>query len=95
MSNNNQRVVVSSQGVGFCGSLFIILLLLKVGVVDTIVVGWSWWWITSPLWAPICLVLSIIAIILVVMLVIFLGGLLIATIIGQCEKKKNSKQTKK
>ena len=71
MSDNNQKVVIGRKGIGFCGLLFIILLLLKVGVVETAVVGWSWWWITAPLWAPTCLVFGIIAVVLVVMLVIF------------------------
>lgn len=49
MSDNGQKIVVTKQGIGFCGVLFIILLLLKVGVVETAVMGWSWWWITLPL----------------------------------------------
>jgi hypothetical protein len=32
--------------------LFIILLILKL----THVVDWSWWWITSPLWATLLIV---------------------------------------
>jgi len=43
MSNNIQKVVVTKQGSGFCGLLFIILLLLKIGVVETAVMSWSWW----------------------------------------------------
>lgn len=91
MSDKNQEVVVSSQGIGFCGLLFIVLLLLKVGVVETAVVGWSWWWITAPLWAPMCLVFGIIAIVLIVMLVVFLGGMLIALIIDKYNKRKRNK----
>lgn len=34
---------------GLSGLLFIIFLILKL----TKVVGWSWWWVTSPLWLPI------------------------------------------
>jgi hypothetical protein len=32
--------------------LFIILLILKL----THVVDWSWWWVTSPLWATLLIV---------------------------------------
>ena len=32
-------------------SLFLVLLILKLCGV-TAVAGWSWWWITAPLWAP-------------------------------------------
>lgn len=39
------------------GLLFITFLVLKL----TKVIGWSWWWIASPLWIPI--VLSIIVIV--------------------------------
>lgn len=35
-------------GYGLGAVLFIVLLILKlVGVV-----GWSWWWVTAPLWIP-------------------------------------------
>ncbi len=30
--------------------LFIVFLTLKLGVGDTDVQGWSWWWVTAPLW---------------------------------------------
>ena len=46
-----------SGGIGFVGVLFITFLVLKlIKVID-----WSWWWITSPLWIP----LSIIVVLLV------------------------------
>ena len=51
MSNNNN----SSQGVGFMSILFIVFLVLKLCKVIT----WSWWWITSPLWGGLALVLII------------------------------------
>ena len=36
----------SSGGIGFCGVLFCVFLVLKlIGVID-----WSWWWVTAPLW---------------------------------------------
>ena len=38
----------SSGGVGFCGVLFIVFLVLKL----TGSITWSWWWVTAPLWIP-------------------------------------------
>ncbi len=35
-----------SRGGGFAVLLFLIFLVLKL----TGVIGWSWWWITAPLW---------------------------------------------
>lgn len=53
--------VTKKSGIGFCGLLFIVLLLLKVGVVETQVVQWSWWIVFAPLWIPSAIVLSILA----------------------------------
>jgi hypothetical protein len=38
----------SSGGIGFFGALFLVLLTLKLAGV----IGWSWWWVTAPLWGP-------------------------------------------
>ena len=35
--------------------LFIVFLILKL----TSTIGWSWWWVTSPLWIPIACVLGV------------------------------------
>jgi hypothetical protein len=48
----------SGGGVGLCGLTFIVFLILKLtnyGVVAT----WSWWWVTSPLWLPFCVIIAI------------------------------------
>ena len=37
-----------STNLGFLGTLFFIFLILKL----TNYINWSWWWVTSPLWAP-------------------------------------------
>jgi hypothetical protein len=55
----SEKTVVVRNGIGFAGLLFIVLLCLKVGVVPTQVVGWSWWWITAPLWAPTAAILAV------------------------------------
>lgn len=46
---SNQQVTVRAPGgIGFPGALFIAFLVLKL----TGVIGWSWWWVTAPLWVP-------------------------------------------
>ncbi len=43
----------SNQGVSLGTVLFIVLLVLKLcGLI-----GWSWWWVTAPLWAPVALLI--------------------------------------
>ena len=53
----------SSGGIGFCGLLFIVFLILKLGVGDTVVKTWSWWWVCAPLWGPAALILAILFIV--------------------------------
>jgi hypothetical protein len=46
----------STNGLGIGTILFLIFMTLKLtGDID-----WSWWWVTSPLWIPILLVVFII-----------------------------------
>lgn len=52
------KKTTSSSGIGLTTVLFLIFLILKLtGNID-----WSWWWVTSPLWIPLALVLSIMGI---------------------------------
>jgi hypothetical protein len=52
MANNSS----TSSGIG-CGTLvFLIFLTLKLAGIGQ-VAEWSWWWVSSPLWIPIVLVL--------------------------------------
>ena len=53
----------SSSGLGFCGALAILFIGLKLGNV----IAWSWWWVLSPLWIPIVVVLAILLIYVVAM----------------------------
>lgn len=46
----------SSGGIGFAGLLTVAFIVLKL----TGVIGWSWWWVLSPLWIVMCLVLLVI-----------------------------------
>lgn len=52
MSNNNQA---QSGGIGFFGLLAIVFITLKL----TGVIAWSWWWVLSPLWGPVAVVIAI------------------------------------
>jgi len=56
MANSNNK----STGMGLGTVLFLIFLVLK--LTDTI--DWSWWWVTSPLWIPVALVIGILGIVL-------------------------------
>tara|TARA_R110000751_G_scaffold84346_1_gene168846 strand:- start:112 stop:294 length:183 start_codon:yes stop_codon:yes gene_type:complete len=50
MNNETQ-----SSGIGIGGILFIVFLILK--LTDNI--DWSWWWVTSPLWIPVGIVVLV------------------------------------
>ena len=59
MSNNSSA---SSGGIGFCGLLTIVFIILKLLGKIT----WSWLWVLSPLWIGwgICLVIFLLVIII-------------------------------
>ena len=47
----------TSSGIGFTGVLTIVFIVLKLlGKLD-----WSWWWVLSPLWISVVILLAIIA----------------------------------
>lgn len=52
-SNNN-----SSGGIGFAGLLTILFIGLKL----TGYITWSWWWVLSPIWISVILVVAIVII---------------------------------
>ena len=53
MENNN------SSGIGICGVLGIVFIVLKlVGVIS-----WSWWWVLAPIWTPVSLAVLILIVI--------------------------------
>ena len=58
MDNNNN----TSGGIGFCGLLAIVFIVLKL----TNVIKWSWAWVLAPLWIPFSLALLVILIIFIV-----------------------------
>ena len=49
MSSNSP----SNGGVGFFGLLTIAFIVLKL----TGVIEWSWWWVLSPLWIPVTVII--------------------------------------
>lgn len=55
----------SSGGIGFVGLLTILFIGLKL----TGHIGWSWWWVLSPLWICAGLVVAILVIVGLVFLV--------------------------
>lgn len=52
MSNES---TTSSGGIGFCGLLTIVFIVLKLLGKIT----WSWWWVLAPSWVPLAIVLVI------------------------------------
>lgn len=51
-----------STSIGLCGVLFIVFLVLKL----TNNITWSWWWVTSPIWIPFALAISITLIVFII-----------------------------
>ena len=49
---------MSGNGIGIGTVLFLIFLTLKLAGIGQIA-NWSWWWVTSPLWIPILLIIAI------------------------------------
>ena len=52
----------TSGGIGFGSLLLLTFIILKlVGVID-----WSWWWVLSPIWIPVVLLLAMSVLLFVV-----------------------------
>lgn len=62
----------SAGGLGFSGALFIVFLVLKL----THQIGWSWFWVTAPLWGGLALALTIV------------GGALVLALIAASVKRR-------
>jgi hypothetical protein len=59
MSKEKQVTAINSS---ILTILFIVFLVLKLtGEID-----WSWWWVTSPLWLPVAILLVVVNVILIV-----------------------------
>lgn len=58
-SSGNNSGNGAKGGIGFCGLLAIVFIVLKlVGVIK-----WSWLWVLSPLWLPTAIVILVILLI--------------------------------
>jgi len=55
-----------TSGIGIGTVLFLIFLVLKL----TNEINWSWWWVTSPLWLPLALGLTIAAVVVLIAAII-------------------------
>lgn len=51
MSENTAR----SGGIGLCGALFLLFVALRL----TEHIDWAWYWVASPLWAPLAALLGV------------------------------------
>jgi hypothetical protein len=67
---SESEVVVRSGGVGFGGALFLVFLVLKL----TEEIDWSWFWVTSPLWIPLALLATGLAMMMPFMLLSMARG---------------------
>lgn len=50
----------SSGGIGFTGMLTILFIGLKLGGI----ISWSWWWVLSPIWISLLVILLCVGILL-------------------------------
>lgn len=57
------REYYNGGGIGFCGFLALIFITLKL----MNYISWSWWWVLSPLWIPVAIIL-VLAFIIVLLL---------------------------
>jgi len=62
MSDSNN----SSGGVGVCGLLLVLFVGLKLGGV----ISWSWLWVTSPIWLPLTVLLSVFGLAFLLMFIV-------------------------
>ena len=60
------KETVAGGGIGMCGILFVVFLILKL----CNVISWSWWWVSAPLWIPAAIGILALVIALIVMLII-------------------------
>ena len=56
----------SSKGIGFCGLLAIVFIVLRIiGVID-----WSWWWVLAPIWIPTAIAIFVLACMFITWLIV-------------------------
>ena len=62
---SNKTETTTNGGIGFFGLLTILFIGLKL----TGHIAWSWWWVLSPLWIPLAIVVTIFIVALIFALV--------------------------
>ena len=55
----------TTGGIGLGTLLFLIFLVMKLAGIGS-VANWSWWWVTSPLWIPVAIVLGLGLLVLII-----------------------------
>jgi hypothetical protein len=74
----------SGTGLSLSAVLFIVFLVLKLtGNID-----WSWWWVTSPLWIPFAIVLSMFGIVFLGVVIALIFGASVEDIKSKIKIKK-------
>lgn len=63
MNDNNKKA--SSGGIGFCGLLALVFIVLKLCNVIT----WSWLWVLAPIWMPLGLGIVVVCLVLLGVLI--------------------------
>lgn len=62
---DNSSGTITSGGIGFCGLLAIVFIVLKLtGFID-----WSWLWVLAPIWIPVVFYLVLLLVILAIVMV--------------------------
>ena len=52
---NRNKGTAASGGISFTGALVLIFIILKL----CHVIDWSWWWVLSPLWIHVAVILAV------------------------------------
>ena len=68
MSKSSNDNSARSGGIGFCGVLTIVFIVLKL----TNVISWSWIWVLSPLWISVAIFILVMIIMLAVITIAYI-----------------------
>lgn len=52
----------SNGGIGFCGLLTLVFIVLKLCKV----ISWSWLWVLSPIWLPLALAITFVIVAMII-----------------------------